>query len=245
MTTLSPAEVGPLWRRVAADLRDRLAAGEFEGFFPGEFALAEQYGVSRATVREALRELRAQGMVTAHRGRPSRPGIPVMIEQSTDTLFSLYSSVRAVGLDQRSAVRALDVRRDGAAAQRLGLDDGADLVYLERVRFVGVEPLAVDCTFLPAARTRPLLEADFTGTSLYGELRSRCGITVAAGSETVRAAIPDAEQREALAIGPDTAILLVERVGLADGEPIEYRQTALRGDRFTLTNRYPSAGSEQ
>lgn len=245
MTALLLTGVGSLWRRMAADLRGRLAAGEFEGSFPGEFALAEQYGVSRATVREALRELRAEGLVTAHPGRPSRPGLPVMIEQSTDTLFSLYSSVRAVGLDQRSTVRALEVRRDRVAARQLGLDGRADLIYLERIRFAGEEPLAVDRTFLPAARTRQLLQADFTGTSLYGELRSRCGITVIAGSETVRAAIPDADQSTALAIGPDTAILVVERVGLAGSRPIEYRQTALRGDRFTLTNRYRSAGGEQ
>ena len=59
----------PLWAQLRADLRRRLAAGAFGEAFPGELALVADYEVSRHTVRSALRELRADGIVVAERGR--------------------------------------------------------------------------------------------------------------------------------------------------------------------------------
>lgn len=62
---LSRGSDTPLWAQLLRDLRARLAAGEFTDSFPGEFALVGEYGVSRHTVREALRRLRAEGTVIA------------------------------------------------------------------------------------------------------------------------------------------------------------------------------------
>ena len=66
----------PLWRQLAADLRDRLDGGEFTGGFPGEVELGLRYSVSRHTVREALRQLRADGVISTGRGRRPRLAAP-------------------------------------------------------------------------------------------------------------------------------------------------------------------------
>src|SRR3954449_2592267 len=58
----------PLWEQLLADLRRRLDHDEFAVAFPGELALVAQYGVSRHTVREAVRRLREEGLVIAGRG---------------------------------------------------------------------------------------------------------------------------------------------------------------------------------
>jgi len=49
----------PLWAQLLGDLRRRLDLDEFRTAFPGELALVAEYGVSRHTVREAVRRLRA------------------------------------------------------------------------------------------------------------------------------------------------------------------------------------------
>ncbi|HZE00288.1 MAG TPA: GntR family transcriptional regulator, partial [Pseudonocardiaceae bacterium] len=49
----------PLWQQLQHALVARLAAGEFADQFVGELALVNEYGVSRHTVRQALRQLRA------------------------------------------------------------------------------------------------------------------------------------------------------------------------------------------
>lgn len=227
----------PLWAQLLTDLRARLADGEFAQAFPGELALVQEYAVSRHTVREALRHLRAEGTVTAARGRKPRLA-PVEVEQQLGALSSLFAAVEAAGLEQRSTVRALDVRRDGVIATRLALEESAPLVYLERVRLAGDEPLALDRVWLPADIASPLLGVDFTHTALYDELLTHCGLRLTGGREQVRAVLPLRGERALLHIPAGVALLAVERTGCLDGRPVEHRQTLVRGDRFAVTAQY-------
>jgi GntR family transcriptional regulator len=231
----------PLWAQLLADLRRRLAEGEFADAFPGELALVEQYAVSRHTVREALRRLRAEGTVTAARGRRPRLTDPDVL-QPIGALSTLFAAVEARGLQQRSVVRALDVRRDGTVAVRLGLEESTPLVHLERLRLAGDEPLALDRVWLPADVARPLLSVDFTRTALYDELLAHCGRRLTGGQEQVRAVLPSAGERALLAVPPGVALLAVERTGWSHDRALEHRHTLVRGDRFAVTATF-SAGS--
>lgn len=225
----------PLWTQLQADLHRRLEAGEFTGSFPGEHALAAQYAVSRQTVREALRRLRADGLVVAARGRAPRLADPPQFSQPLGALYSLFSSVEAGGLEQRSEVRRLEVTADGVVAARLGREESTPLVHLERLRFAGAEPLALDRVWLPADVAFPLLDADFSRTGLYDELVTRCGVRLQSGQEQIRALVATAAERSALRIGTDVALLAIDRTATHDGAPLEWRQTLVRGDRFAVT----------
>jgi GntR family transcriptional regulator len=225
----------PLWAQVEADLRRRLDEGEFSSSFPGEHALVGEYGVSRHTVRQALRSLRADGLVTARRGRESRLGPAAEIEQPLGVLYSLFASVEAAGEVQRSVVRALDVRADRVVASRLGLEESTPLLHLERLRLAAGEPLAVDRVWLPAAATAALLDIDFSRTSLYGELARRCGVRLSGGRERLRAVVPSPAEARLLGVGPQVAALAIDRLGSTGEGPFEWRQTLVRGDRFAVT----------
>src|SRR5215813_6410797 len=78
----------PLWAQLRTDLRRRLDEGAFDEEFPGELALVEEYGVSRHTVRSALRDLRAEGLVVAERGRRPRRASHDLITQPLGALYS-------------------------------------------------------------------------------------------------------------------------------------------------------------
>ncbi|GAB2964933.1 HTH-type transcriptional repressor PhnF [Amycolatopsis acidiphila] len=225
----------PLWRQLQQLLLHRIADGEFAARFPGELVLAEEYGVSRQTVRQALRQLRADGTLVAERGRQPRVAPPAEITQPVGALYSLFAAVEAAGLAQYSVVRTLDVRADAIVADRLALEGSTPLVYLERLRLAGDEPLALDRVWLPASVARPLLEADFRHTSLYGELHKRAGIRLDRGHEQIRAVIPTVGERAQLRCGEHAAALSITRLGTASGTPVEWRHTLVRGDRFALT----------
>lgn len=225
----------PLWAQVHADLRRRLDTGEFTGAFPGELTLVAEYGVSRHTVREALRRLRSEGIVTAERGRPPRVAEQRLIEQPLGALYSLFASVEAAGQVQRSVVRALDVCADGVVAARLGLEESTPLLYLERLRLAAEEPLAVDRVWLPASLAAPLVEVDFTHTALYGELARRCGVQLSGGREHLRAVVPSAAERALLGIDGGVAAFAIDRLACSRGHPTEWRHTLVRGDRFTVS----------
>jgi GntR family transcriptional regulator len=228
----------PLWVQLLADLRRRLAHDEFTVAFPGELALVAEYGVSRHTVREAVRRLREEGLVIAGRGRTPRRAEPAAIEQPLGEIFSLFSAVEATGRVQRSVVRTLDVRADGVVAARLGLEESTPLVHLERLRLADAEPLAVDRVWMPERLAAPLLDVDFGRTALYTVYEARCGVRVTGGSERIRAVVPDPAERELLGIGPGVAAFLIDRLGCAGERPVEWRQTLVRADRFSVTGRF-------
>lgn len=231
-----------LWRQLLTDLRARLDRGDFADGFPGELDLVDQYGVSRHTVREALRHLRAEGVLDVSRGRRARLTVlNKMIEQPTGMVYSLFASVEHSGLEQLSEVRALDIRADGVIAPRLDLEESTPLLYLERLRLADGSPLALDRVWLPASVGEPLLRVDFRHTSLYDQLLGATGIQVTGGEETVRAVVPSLAEHRTLHLQPPSAAFAVERVGTSQGVPIEWRQTLIRADRFALTSALTSA----
>ena len=233
-----------LWAQLLADLRRRIAEGDFVHEFPGELVVAEAYGVSRHTAREAISRLRQEGSVTAQRGRPQRVVTPPEFVQPLGAIYSLFAAVEQAGQEQRSIVRTLDVRVDGVAAARLGLEESAPLVYLERLRLAADEPLAVDRVWLPEHLAAALLEVDFGRTALYDELARRCGVQLTGGQETIRAVVSTPDERVVLGIADaqNVAALAIERIGWSHGHPVEWRQTLVRGDRFGVTAQLPFRG---
>lgn len=227
----------PLWAQLYADLVRRLEAGVFGAHFPGEHQIAGEYAVSRHTVREALRRLRQAGVLESGRGRRTAVRA-TRIEQPLGALYSLFSEVEARGLRQRSEVRDRRVCRDRAVAQRLGLDAATEFVYLERLRYADDEPLALDRTWLRAAVARSLLTADLSATGLYAELARTGGVRITDGQERIHAVVATDEERNLLRLDRDVALLAIERIGRVDGDPTEWRETLVRGDRFSVVARW-------
>jgi GntR family transcriptional regulator len=233
----------PLWAQLHADLQARIHAGEFAAGFPGEHALTSAYGVSRHTVREALRHLRHAGVLIAERGRATRLADAPVIEQPLGALYSLFAAVESTGVSQHSVVRVLDVRTDPTVARTLDLTPDAPLVYLERLRMAGDHPLALDFAWLPADITEPLLEADFTHTALYIELENRCGVRLTGGREDITAVVPEPGEAELLALDTRCAALAIRRLSCVGERPVELRHTLIRADRFTVSARFsPTEG---
>ena len=228
----------PLWEQVRLDLVRRVRGGEFVDVFPGEFALVDEYAVSRHTVREALRRLREAGIVSGERGRTSRLTDPAEIDQAMGTLYSLFSAVEAAGQSQHSIIRQRDVRADGVVAERLSLEASTPLFYLERLRLANDRPLALDRVWLPAELAAPLLEVDFSETALYQQLRSRCGITLTGGREHLRAVVPTRAELTLLEMPANVAALAIERLGFQGSQPLEWRHTLVRGDRFAVNTEF-------
>jgi GntR family transcriptional regulator len=232
----SPADTLPLWARVLEDLRSRIDAGEFDTRFPGDLELVAHYQVSRHTVREAVRHLQAEGVLERRRGRGSFI-TRVPIEQPIGTLYSLFRSIEANGMTQDSVVRHLRRRHDDKAAAMLGCP-GQALVYLERVRLADKEPVALDCSWLPASLAEPLLDVDFHHTALYEQLATRCGIRLTSGWERIRPVLPDRTQRELLDIDPREPAFGIERMAYRDDSPVEWRHSVVRGDCFSFVARW-------
>jgi GntR family transcriptional regulator len=101
MRALDRDGTAPFWRQSEADLLARLEAGAFAGQFRGRARPVEDYGVGLHTVRQALRQLRADRVIVATRGRRPRVAESAEIHQPMDALYSLFAAVEAAGLADR------------------------------------------------------------------------------------------------------------------------------------------------
>ncbi len=229
----------PLWAQILEDLRLRMAADEFSERFPGDLELVRHYGVSRQTVREAIRRLQQEGVVERVRGQGSSVR-PRPLEQSLGTLYSLYRSAEAQGFVQQSVVRVLEERTDAAAAAALDCDAKDPLVYLERLRLLDGTPAVLDWSYLPARLARPLLKVDFQRTALYRELERACRVRPDSGWERMSPLLPAPAERRLLGLDPVTPTFLIERLAQAGGAPVEWRHSIVRADRFQFVSRWSS-----
>ncbi len=235
----------PLWAQLVDDLRRRLLDGAFEDHFPTDEELTREYEVSRQTVRESVRHLTAEGLVVRQRGRGTSVAPPVL-EQPLHSLYSLASTVRAGGIEERSEVLAAERRRaeaDVAAQLGVGADD--EVVFVERLRFAGADPIAWDRSWLPADRTEALLDADLSSGGLYDVLATHCSLRITGGWERIRPVVPEPSERRLLRLPPTMAAFSIERLALVGDTPIEWRNSLIRGDRYVLFAQWPAGGTAQ
>ena len=239
------AETGRPKYRLLRDALVALIGGLPAGsILPTERELGERYGVSRATVRQALDRLEAEQRIYRHQGKGTfvaRPKIDQMLELTSHT-----EHIRARGMDPTS--RLIGVTRAVAepdVAALLGLSEGAELLQIERVRLADSEPLAVELLSLDARRFDGVAIALGESNSLYEVLRARYGVELASAEETIEAIVAPEREADLLGIASGAPVLLLCRQTFdASGRPIEFVRSLYRADRFRFRTRLQPKGDE-
>lgn len=222
----------PLWQTILADLRHRIALGEFDDRFATDHELMDEYHVSRHTIRQAVRYLQDEGLVARQRGRGSVVQ-PVFV-QPLGTMYSLFRSIEESGVDQRSLVIFQGEQENAIAAGILGLGEHASLMFLDRVRLAAGAPIAHDRVWLPMDIAAPLLALDFSHTALYDELQQHCGCVPDGGIERIRPVLLTDVEAKHLDLSPGAPALEVDRRTTCDGRPLEWRTTIVSGERYSF-----------
>lgn len=226
----------PLWAQLASQLRRRLSSGEFDERFPTEVELAGAFSVSRATVREAIRRLRGEGLLEARRGS----GTFVVNRQLDAPILGtagLAQAITAAGLVEASKVLRVEQGPAGeVAARALGLKTHQSVQWVERLRYADGEPLALDWSALAldATERRNFLGGDLNQGSLYGLLEERCRLRITGGREQLRAVACAPAERKLLHPGREEGVLEVERVAYAGDRAVEWRRSLVRGRGYVL-----------
>ena len=225
----------PLYRQIETDVRDRIRSGDLVpgAQLPTEVELMDRFGVSRATVRQALRELVAEGLVEIRRGL----GTYVTQRRFEHTIGGFYSFSREIerhGLEPRTRVLGLGVEAaDEAVAVALGLDAGTAVVALRRLRLADDDPLVVETSHLPAARFPDLERVDFGAVRLYDTLMNVYGCRPTRARETFEPVLLTADEAALLDQRRGEPALRVERTAFdQDDVPIEFCRSTVRGDRY-------------
>ena len=147
--------------------------------------------------------------------------------------------MRAQGMEPTSRVLVLDmVPADDVLAHWLSVRPGARLVHLERLRLADGEPMAIERTYLSAARFPRLRQHLVRLGSLYAALDSEYGVRPVEAEETIETALASPEEAALLGVDTGLPLLLLSRHSLdAEGEPVEYVRSVYRGDRYKFVTR--------
>jgi len=225
----------PLYRRIQADLRERVASAELP---PGtqvetEQELMARYGVSRATVRQALSGLVSEGLLEIRRGRGTFVH-GAALEHRLGGFYTFSREIERHGMRPGTRVNGLGVEpASDDVAEGLGLAPGTPVVALSRVRLADDQPIVSETSYLPAARFRGLEAIDFSSASLYETLRTAFGVRPVRARETFVPVLIDDEDAAILGGAPGDPVLSVERTTYdSDGAVIEFCQSILRADRY-------------
>jgi DNA-binding GntR family transcriptional regulator len=224
----------PLYFQVAQRLQELIESGELP---PGtrlenEIALADQLGLSRPTMRQAIQHLVNRGLVIRKRGvgtQVARTRVRRQVE-----LTSLYDDLERAHRQPRTDVlsfRRVPAPDDIAAALHLPAD--AEIIAIERLRYALDEPLAIMRNYLPAGVAE--LTPELLGQrGLYQALRD-FGVQVRMADQTIGARKANATEARLLGEPRGAPLLAMTRTAYDHGgRAVEYGSHVYRASRYSF-----------
>lgn len=225
----------PLYVQVKDALEDLIESGGLVSGeqLPGEPELCRIFDVSRTVVRQALRDLELQGLILREKGKGTFVAEPKLREGLFQELTGFYEDMAGKGRPPVSQILKQEIiPAPPRIAGYLRLRAGAEVVHIDRLRFVDGEPLVLVASYLPAARCPGLEQVDLARRSLYEYLESAHGIVIARGRRVLEAVPASEYEAGLLGVKKGAPLILLDSISyLADGSPIEYYHALHRGDR--------------
>jgi len=252
---IDPASDRAVYRQIADHLRDaiarsRLAEGEQ---LPSEAQLMEHYGVARMTIRNALRILLDEGLVTAEHGRGvyvrSRPPVRRL---ASDRFAQRHRkegkaafTVEAAQIGATPQVDMLTVseaRPPADIADRLGLAEDTGTVVRSRRYLLDGKPVETAVSYIPAdlATGTPIADPNPGPGGIYARLEEQ-GHTLARFTEDVTARMPTPEETRLLGLRSGVPVFHLVRTAFdVDGRAVEVCDTVMASDAYLLSYELPA-----
>jgi GntR family transcriptional regulator len=227
----------PLYHQVKDLLLEAIEAGHWasDQQLPNESKLAELFGVSKITVRQALQELADLGYIRREQGRGTFVSKP-KFGQGPRELMSFTEEMSRHRLSASSRLLEKSVTEaDLAVAEHLQLRLHAPVLVLKRLRLANGEPMGIQTAHLPLDLAPGLADENFENISLYELLQRRYGMLAARSREQYFAMSADAESAVLLGIAAGAAVFGAERITYTkSGQPFEFTKSIMRGDRYSI-----------
>ncbi len=232
-------------------LREQLREGRFAQGLPGELSLMKQFSVARVTVRRALEQLAAEGMISREPGRGTRaldvnpaqaPAGPEGGQRAQ--LTGLLENLVSMGL--RTTVSVLEVETvtaSASVAQALQLATGDPVQKAIRVRSTKEGPLSHITTYVPGDIARQFGRRELARKPIL-VLLEESGVTVGRAQQTISARLADVLVARHLDVAVGSALLAVRRLIYDDRErPIQWLHGLYRPDRYEYEMQLSRVGS--
>jgi GntR family transcriptional regulator len=215
----------PLYAQVRERLIERIRSGEWKPgqLIANEFEIAAEFGVSQGTARKAIGDLASEGLVVRRQGR----GTFVVEHTPAHVLFrffNLFDSDGAAVVPDSRDVRSSVAQASSEEREALGLDAGARVIRITRIRTRDGAPFIAEAIALPEALFLGLAEQAEMPNTLYDLFQKAYGVLVTRTDDRISAVAADTETAAALGIVPGTPLLRIGRIAFGlDDRPVEWR----------------------
>ena len=227
----------PKYLRIYAELRDRISSGRWPAgtALPAQRELADEFGVSIMTLRQALQLLADDGLIDARHGSGTYVAARYAYDLGHLRSFGTDLAAQGAQISTRLLAARTIVPPEQVAA-RLG--DPAEVLALRRVQLVDGRPVIAATSYLPAALVgglRPDELGEPAGRGLY-TLLAELGLTVASADETITPVTLSEPDARDLGRPAGRPALLSHRLSFtADGTPVLDDHAVLAGDSVAIT----------
>jgi GntR family transcriptional regulator len=227
----------PLYHQIKQAIWERLECGQYlpGELIPPERDLAEEFKVSRITVRRAIDDLAREGLFTRIQGKGTFVA-PLQLLDSSKRVGGFADELRLAGFEPEFKVIEIGmVSCPSDVARKLRIDEGTNILYVYRLALADNELIATAIVYL-AVEESISVDADELDSydSIYSFLEEKYGFHFAGGERIMEAVGATAEEAAALGIEEGNPIFLSRLTiwGQSKGEPIAYAKVAIRGDRY-------------
>jgi GntR family transcriptional regulator len=236
--------------QIRETIRRQVRDGELvdaSGRLPTEAELVKHFGVSRVTIRNAIRPLVEEGMFARERGRGTflKSNKP---ENWVGRLMGFSETIRDAGYAPGARILHQGMTNRHDAAVRELLRERA-VWELKRVRLADDTPIAIEHAYYPPDIGLELEKRDLTSIIMYRVFESDLGLNIKEATQTISATRADASSAKLLGVEVDSPLLSMQRLTAAmDGRPLELLRSVYLPDYFqftiSLTRPRGSAGTE-
>ena len=222
----------PVYYQLKNLILKKIQDGEFPvgSLIPSERDLSENLKISRMTVRQALNQLVAEGVLSREKGRGTFV-VRTMLEQRN--IMSFSELVRMKGLVPTT--RVLHFCRTEAGDDLNGILDlknGEKIYILKRLRLASGIPIAIEEEFIPEKYCPGLEKFDMTA-SLYRLIKEEYKYTINYVDSVIEALKPAREERELLNVSMHVPVLKVSGVNYTDTDiKLFYERSVYRSDEY-------------
>jgi GntR family transcriptional regulator len=229
----------PLWHQAGEALRALIADGTWpDGTqIPNEAKLSEILGISRITVRHALRNLEEVGLLRREHGRGTFVRSSTVIA-GVRGLTSFTQEMAERGLVVGSRVLDLtEIPAPTEVADALEIPAGTPVCVIRRLRAGNTMPIGIQTAYLPASRVPGLSGWNEPLPSLYELLRNRFGIIPEVAREIYRVGTVSEADAALLDIPAGSPAFVVHRITSDSKAPFEFTVSTMRGDRYEIRSK--------
>ncbi len=231
----------PRYLQLAAELRAEITAGKYAGdmTFPTESELCRKHGMSRFTVREALRQLQNEGLIARRRGSGTKVQPASARGGALHQPLSNVAEILQYARDTRVRYAAQGLCKiPRAIAEQIVEDTGGKWHCFQgqRNQSDNERPIAVIDAYVHARLADAVAQIDFARSTLFSQLEQLGGISVARVTQDIQAVAASSSVAAALGIPRRTAVLRILRCYFeADGRLFEISVSHHPGDRFAYS----------